>query len=96
MKFPRFGGVRRRVVLLRVPRTEIRRNPKKATKFPNKTPSLILSTARIVNVQIDAYDLVLRSAALFKLRPLESPSEKFNVCGPGGMYFGQGGMKTLH
>jgi len=59
-------------------------------------PAVILSTARIVNVQIDAYDLVLRSAALFKLRPLESPSEKFNVCGPGGMYFGQGGMKTLH
>ena len=24
------------------------------------------------------------------------PSEKFNVCGPGGMYFGQGGLKTLH
>ena len=23
-------------------------------------------------------------------------SEKFNVCGPGGMYFNQGGMKTLH
>ena len=59
-------------------------------------PAVILSTARIVNVQIDAYDLVLRSAALFQLRPLESPSEKFNVCGPGGMYFGQGGMKTLH
>jgi len=33
-------------------------------------PAVILSTARIVNVQIDAYDLVLRSAALFKLRPL--------------------------
>ena len=31
-------------------------------------PAVILSTARIVNVQIDAYDLVLRSAALFKLR----------------------------
>ena len=40
-------------------------------------PAVILSTARIVNVQIDAYDLVLRFAALFQLRPLESPSEKF-------------------
>ena len=59
-------------------------------------PAVILATARIVNVQIDAYDLVLRSAALFQLRPPESPSEKFNVCGPGGMYFGQGGLKTLH
>ena len=38
-------------------------------------PAVILSTARIVNVQIDAYDLVLRFAALFQLRPLESPSK---------------------
>ena len=30
-------------------------------------PAVILSTARIVNVQIEAYDLVLRSAALFQL-----------------------------
>ena len=59
-------------------------------------PAVILSTARIVNVQIDANDLVLSSAVLFKLRPLESPSEKFNICGPGVTYFGQGVMKTLH
>ena len=50
----------------------------------------------IVNVHIDANDLVLCSAALFQLRSSESPSKKFNVCGPGRMYFGQGGMKALH
>ena len=69
-------------------------------KAKDSHPADILSTARIVNVQIDAHDLVLCSMALFQLWPSESPSnsKKFNIsdCGPGGMYFGQGGMKTLH